>query len=345
MCGVVHRQPGSEMVLWGHWMHRPVTWQYRNQVIVPAVHVKSVTCMWNRSMRMWNQFVIAIPQVKNWDCDELENTKPIVKTSGDFFNIRKTLFPLCFFFYSSRETNEGWIALMHVTSWSESYPLRNSLMGVHGFRQVFVQSFHLSAFVLKRPALLALARQSQEMRFFSPPKTTYVGRLFEGETQALNEEVTLACRWGLRRWRKANLQIVKRYVKVCSSSQSSFFDATTIEEVMATWLLSEEVFESNRHFDDRQSWESVQEFTQACTTEWRAFRRSVQEWIICGVQNQVKSWTALSTCRGSDYISTKDELQLLCWWTVQWTLVWTFPPLCECYLHMYFTNVSTWVCN
>ena len=23
---------------------------------------------------------------------------------------------------------------------------------------------------------------------------------------------------------------------------------------MATWLLSEEVFESNRHFDDRQSW-------------------------------------------------------------------------------------------
>ena len=235
------------------------------------------------------------------------------------------------------------IPLMHVTSWSESYPLRNSLMGVRGFRQVFVQSFHLSAFVLKRPALLALERQSQEMRFFSPPKTTSVGRLFEGETQALNEEVTLACRWGLRRWRKANLQIVKRYVKVCSSSQSSFFDATTIEEVMATWLLSEEVFESNRHFDDRQSWESVQEFTQVCTTEWIAFRRSVQEWIICGVQNQVKSWTALSTCRGSDYISTKDELQLLCWWTVQWTLVWTFPPLC--FLHMYFTNVSTWSCN
>ena len=36
------------------------------------------------------------------------------------------------------------IALMHVTSWSESYPLRNCLMGVRGFRQVFVQSFHLS---------------------------------------------------------------------------------------------------------------------------------------------------------------------------------------------------------
>ena len=71
---------------------------------------------------------------------------------------------------------------MHVTSWSESYPLRNSLMGVRCFRQVFVQSFHLSAFVLKRPALLALERQSQEMRFFSPPKTTSLGRLFEGET-------------------------------------------------------------------------------------------------------------------------------------------------------------------
>ena len=184
------------------------------------------------------------------------------------------------------------IALMHVTSWSESYPLRNSLMGVRGFRQVLVQSFHLSAFVLKRPALLALERQSQEMRFFSSPKTTSVGRVFEGEAlwkfykkKALYEEVTLACRWGLRRWRKANLQIVKRYVKVCSSSESSFFDATTIEEVMATWLSSEEVFESNRHFDDRQSWESVQEFTQVCTTEWIAFRRSVREWIICGVQN------------------------------------------------------------
>ena len=88
---------------------------------------------------------------------------------------------------------------MHVTSWFESYPLRNSLMGVRGFRQVFVQSFDLSAFVLKRPALLALERQSQEMRFFSSPKTTSVGRLLEGESQALNEEVTLACRRGLRR--------------------------------------------------------------------------------------------------------------------------------------------------
>ena len=158
--------------------------------------------------------------------------------------------PRCRVRYKSDATS---IALMHVTSWSESYPLRNSLMGVRGFRQVFVQSFHLSAFVLERPALLALERQSQEMRFFSSPKTTSVGRLFEGETQALNEEVILACRWGLRRWRKANLQIVKRYVKVCSSSQSSFFDATAIEEVMATWLLSEEVFESNRHFDDSGS--------------------------------------------------------------------------------------------
>ena len=126
------------------------------------------------------------------------------------------------------------IALMHVTSWSESYPLRNSLMGVRGCRQVFVQSFHLSAFVLKRPALLVLERQSQEMRFFSPPKTTSVGRLFEGETQALNEEVTLACRWGLRRWRKANLQIVKRYVKVCSSSQSSFL---TLRQSKRSWRL------------------------------------------------------------------------------------------------------------
>ena len=68
---------------------------------------------------------------------------------------------------------------MHVTSWSESYPLRNSLMGSRGFRPV-VSSFN---FVLKRPALLALERQSQGMRSFSPPKTTSLGRLFEGETK------------------------------------------------------------------------------------------------------------------------------------------------------------------
>ena len=73
------------------------------------------------------------------------------------------------------------IALMHVTSWSESYPLRNSLMGVRGFRPV-VSSV---SFVFKRrPALLALERQTQGMRSFSPPKTTSVGRLFEGETKA-----------------------------------------------------------------------------------------------------------------------------------------------------------------
>ena len=83
---------------------------------------------------------------------------------------------------------------MHVTSWSESYPLRNSLMGVRGFRPV-VSSV---SFVFKRPALLALERQSQGMRSFSPPKTTSVGRLFEGEAEA-HEEVTLACRGGLRR--------------------------------------------------------------------------------------------------------------------------------------------------
>ena len=69
------------------------------------------------------------------------------------------------------------IALMHVTSWSESYPLRNSLMGVRGFRPVISSV----SFVFKRPAL---ERQSQGMRSFSPPKTTSVGRLFEGETLA-----------------------------------------------------------------------------------------------------------------------------------------------------------------
>ena len=46
---------------------------------------------------------------------------------------------------------------------------------------------------------------------------------------------------------------------------------------------------------------------QICTTEWRAFCRSVQESIICYVQNQVKSWTGLSSCRGSDHMSSKGQ--------------------------------------
>ena len=408
-----------------------------------------------------------------------------------FRPVFSSFFFFFFFFFTQVQTpvtlcsGELWSIL--VVRLAHSADLRSRLRHVSSAPSV-AYSTGLSAFVLKRPALLALERQSQEMRFFSPPKTTSVGRLFEGVTQALNEEVTLACRWGLRRladegrptfklsrsnthyilcwqhttddtlywqhtqltthssdntlyrqnalpttrsptdstlselatalspgtrqqhlhpshnlqsplsyvhtniatpeqpasylfitrtshlnhtrresskctshhtqvpcpttkcthtaqlrsdwwwrWRQnvsfflslslfmstslsvfflaltigsinifskmrvsskelfSTLKNVKRYVKVCSSSQSSFFDATTIEEVMATWLLCEEVFESNRHFDDRQSWESVQEFTQVCTTEWRVFRRSVQEWIICGVQNQVKSWTALST--------------------------------------------------
>ena len=46
------------------------------------------------------------------------------------------------------------IALMHVTSWSESYPLRNCPMGARGFRPV-VSSI---SFVLKRPARLGKAK-------------------------------------------------------------------------------------------------------------------------------------------------------------------------------------------
>ena len=146
------------------------------------------------------------------------------------------------------------IALMHVTSWSESYPLRNSLMGVRGFRPV-VSSFTCFSFVLKRPALLAFERQSQGMRSFSPPKTTSVGRLFEGETYGcFMKRSRSPGRGGLRRWGKPNLQIVKRCVKVCSSSPSSLFGATTIKEVMAAWLLSEEVFKSLVQEFIRRSW-------------------------------------------------------------------------------------------
>ena len=181
-----------------------------------------------------------------------------------------------FLFFCSSE-----VALMHVTSWSESYPLRNSLMCVRGFRPVFSSV----SFCSQTTCSARLGKAKPGNALLLTTEDDIRGASLRGRDPGVNEEVTLACRWGLRRWRKANLQIVKRYVKVCSSSQSSFFDATTIEEVMATWLLSEEVFETYRHFDDRQSWESVQEFTQVCTTEWIAFRRSVQEWIICGVQN------------------------------------------------------------
>ena len=49
------------------------------------------------------------------------------------------------------------------------------------FRQV-VSSF---SFVLKRPAPLAFERQRQAMHSFSPPKTTSLGRLFEGDISEL----------------------------------------------------------------------------------------------------------------------------------------------------------------
>ena len=132
-----------------------------------------------------------------------------------------------------------------------------------------------------------------------------------------------------------------------------------------------------RHFDDRESWESVQEFTQICMREWRAFPRSAQESVVGGVQNQVKGWTGLSSCRGSarthDTSPPKDKLQLLCWWTVQYSRsgvdfssfmfihhlsislvyclgsgVWSTcrsHMICWCYLHMYFTDTRYWLCN
>ena len=125
------------------------------------------------------------------------------------------------------------IALMHVTSWSESYPLRNSLMGVRGFRPV-VSSFTCFSFVLKRPALLAFERQSQGMRSFSPPKTTSVGRLFEGETYG-------------RFMKRSRSPVEEDFVdeesptfklsigasKFVLHRHRAFFGATTIKEVMA----------------------------------------------------------------------------------------------------------------
>ena len=130
-------------------------------------------------------------------------------------------------------TRVSGIALMHVTSWSESYPLRNSLMGVRGFRPV-VSSCTCFSFVLKRPALLACERQSQGMRSFSPPKTTSAGRLFEGETY--------------RRFNKSRSPVEEDFVdeesptfklsrgtsKFVLHRHRAFFGATTIEEVMAT---------------------------------------------------------------------------------------------------------------
>ena len=165
---------------------------------------------------------------------------------------------------------------MHVTSWSESYPLRNSLMGVRGFRPV-VSSAAVS-FVFKRPALLALERQSQGMRSFSPPKTTSVGRLFEGETKAhyWRGHARLSRRTSSMKnskGRPSNYQEVR---------QSLFFIAIelflALRQSKRSWQLDfwarkclKVWFESlyvdlgvydHRHFDDRQSWESVQEFTQ-----------------------------------------------------------------------------------
>ena len=208
----------------------------------------------------------------------------------------------------------------------------------------------------------------------------------------------LACRGGLRRCQeRPTFKLSRGTSKFVLHRHRACFGGTTIAEVRVTWLLSEEVLESPvqefirrfwrhsmlyRHFDDRESWESVQEFTQICMREWRAFPRSAQESVVGGVQNQVKSWTGLSSCRGSarthDTSPPKDKLQQLCWWTAACSSIlsiWSglfllyasssfinFPNLLPrirsvkylpfshgmlvlCYLHMYFTDMRYWLCN
>ena len=161
-------------------------------------------------------------------------------------------------------------------------------MGVRGFRRVVLSV----SIVLKRPALLALERQSLEMRSFSPPKTTSVGRLFEGETKALSWRghcIRLSRRTSsMKKGQPSNCQEVHQRLFVIAielflalrQSKKSWQLDFWARKCLKVWF---ESWSTLRR--DRQSWESVQESTQIYKKEWRVFRRSVKESIICGVQN------------------------------------------------------------
>ena len=173
----------------------------------------------------------------------------------------------------------------------------------------------------------------------------------------INEEVTLACRGGLRRWRKADLQLSKGTSKFVLHCNRAFF-----------WRYDNRRGRGNLTFERGCVWKSG---SRVIRWSWRVciidtstidsresqFRSSHRYARQSGEPfvGQFKSklfveyntrWRVGQVWAPAECLTTyppKDKLQLLCWWT----LVWTFPPLCLCNLHMYmyFTDVSTWLCN
>ena len=87
------------------------------------------------------------------------------------------------------------IALMHVTSLSESYPLRNSLMGVRGF----VKSFRLSALFSNDQLCSPWKGKYRQCALSHHRRRHPWGVSSRERPRRFDEEVTLARRGGLQR--------------------------------------------------------------------------------------------------------------------------------------------------
>ena len=154
------------------------------------------------------------------------------------------------------------MALKHVTSWSESYPLRNSLMGVRGFRQVFVQSFHHSvSWLLFSIDLLCSPWKGKARKCASSPhrrrhpwgvsSRERPRRLMDKSRSPVDEDFVDE---GRPTFKLSRLPGTSKFVL---HRNRAFL---TLRQSKRSWRLdfwARKCLESNRHFDDRQSYVGV----------------------------------------------------------------------------------------
>ena len=169
---------------------------------------------------------------------------------------------------------------------------------------VFVESFHLSALFSNDLLCSPWKGKAWKCAPSHHRRRHPWGVSLRERPRRFHEEVTaFACRGGLRRWRKANLQIVKRCVEDCSSSPSSFFwrndnqrsHGNLTFERGSVWKSGSRV---GRHFDAIDSRES--QFRSS-----HRYTRKSGEYFVGQSNSQL--FVEYKTCEGSDYMSTKGQ--------------------------------------
>ena len=205
---------------------------------------------------------------------------------------------------------------------------------------VFVQSFHLPALFSKDQ--LHCSPWKGKARECAPShhrRRHPWGVSSRERPRRFNEEVTLACRGGLssmKKGRPSNCQEVRQslffiaielFLALRQSKRSwqldfwarkclkVWFESLLISACMiidtSTIDSRESQFRSSHRYA-RQSGAFVGQFKSQLFLEYKTRWRVGQVW---------------APAEGLTTYPPKDKLQLLCWWTVQWALVWTFPPL------------------